>query len=202
LLRELIDDERAGIEAIGAYLDGLDDEARRREASGLGRARQRMLYEKAAHAAPIDLAHFVGDARAREEVIHDGVNTLPLPGPLRRFQKRFCRPERDGGGRLFGYNEGPARAAIGPGCFVAVPTAGRPAWAARGAIVVDYFQVPDGAVADGWPRVVENRRGLQRFVYHETRDFMRRVSRHVSIGAAFRRERPLDHYFVLVRRSA
>jgi hypothetical protein len=30
---------------------------------------------------------------------------------------------------------------------------------------------------------------------------MRRVSRHVSIGAAFKRERPLDHYFVLCRKA-
>jgi hypothetical protein len=198
-LTELIDDEHTDIGAVGAYLDGLDDDARRREAIELGRHHQRTLYEKAAHAAPIDLAHFVSDARAREEVIHDGINTLPLPGRLRRFQKRFCRP--DGmPNRLFGYNEGPTRRVIGPGFFVAIPTAGRPTWTARGAIVVDYFQVPDGAVVDSWPRVVDNHWRLQRFVYHETRDFMRRVSRHVSIGAAFKRERPLDHYFVLVRR--
>ena len=50
-------------------------------------------------------------------------------------------------------------------------------------------------------RVVPNDWRLQRFVYHQTRDFMRRVSRHVSIGAAFTRERPLDHYFVLCRRD-
>jgi hypothetical protein len=30
---------------------------------------------------------------------------------------------------------------------------------------------------------------------------MRRVSTHVSIGAAFKRERPLDHFFVLCRRE-
>jgi hypothetical protein len=28
---------------------------------------------------------------------------------------------------------------------------------------------------------------------------MRRLSRHVTIGAAYKGERPLDHYFVLVR---
>lgn len=89
---------------------------------------------------------------------------------------------------------------IGPGFFVALPTAERPRWSARGGIVVDYFQVPDGAVPDGWPRVVANDRRLQRFVYHATRDFMRRVSRDVSIGAAFKRERPLDHDCVLCRR--
>ncbi|HVK74597.1 MAG TPA: hypothetical protein VM734_14810, partial [Kofleriaceae bacterium] len=160
------------------------------------------LYEKAAHAAPIDLAHFVGDAATREEVIHEGINTLPVPPQLRRFQKRFCRPAADGSGaRLFGYNEGVTRRVIGPGFFVAVETNGRPHWAARGAVVVDYFQVPDGEVATGWPKVRANDTGLQRFVYDKTRDFMRRVSKHVSIGAAFRKERPLDHYFVLCRRE-
>jgi hypothetical protein len=201
-LIDLIDNEHTGIDAIGAYLDALEAKARWLEVKQLDRERQRTLYEKAAHAAPIDITHFVGEAAPRQEVIHDGVNTLPVPAAWQRFQKRFCRPDRNGAieARLFGYNEGPSRKLIGPGFFVAVPTADRPQWSARGGIVVDYFQVPDGAVADGWPRVVANDWRLQRFVYHETRDFMRRVSREVSIGAAFKRERPLDHYFVLCRR--
>jgi hypothetical protein len=200
MLASLIDDPGAGVAAIGDYLDGLDARSRRTELRSLGRERQRTLYEKAASSPPLELAYFVGDAGALVQVIHDGKNTLPLPDRLRRFQKRFCRP--DGGGeRLFGYNEGPTRSVIGPGFFVAVETRGRPAWEARGAVVVDYYQVPDGQVADGWPPVVANDWRLQRFVYHETRDFMRRVSRHVSIGAAFKRERPLDHYFVLCRRD-
>jgi hypothetical protein len=202
-LTDLIDDDRSGIDAIGAYLDGLDARPRWLEVKQLDRAHQRALYEKAAHAQPIDIAHFVGDAGPRQEVIHDGVNTLPLPRSWQRFQKRFCRPEPGGpaAARLFGYNEGPSRKLIGPGFFVALPTADRPQWSARGGIVVDYFQVPDGAVADGWPRIVANDWRLSRFVYHETRDFLRRVSRDVSIGAAFKRERPLDHYFVLCRRA-
>jgi hypothetical protein len=202
-LTDMIDSERTGIASIGDYLDGLDGDARLDELRLLDRARQRALYEKAAHAGPIDVGHFVGDARPREEVIHDGLNTLPLPAPLRRFQKRFCRPASGNGTpdtRLFGYNEGPTRGVIGPGYFVALPTSDRPQWASRGGVVVDYFQIPDGDVAEGWPRVVANDWRLQRFVYHQTRDFMRRVSRQVSIGAAFKRERPLDHYFVLCRR--
>jgi hypothetical protein len=199
-LAALIADPASAIDAIARYLDGLDATARRAELDRLDRARQRTLYEKAAHAAPLDLAFFTGDAAPLTEVIHEGLNTLPLPFPLRRFQKRFCRPEH-GAGRLFGYNEGPTRRFIGPGYFVAVPTAGHPQWQARGAVVVDYFQVPDSRVAPGWPRVVANDWRLQRLVYYETRDFMRRVSRHVSIGAAFKRERPLDHYFVLCRQE-
>jgi hypothetical protein len=202
-LTELIDDDKIGIDEIGAYLDGMDGDTRWREVGALGRARQRMLYEKAAHAEPIAFDHFVGGARPREEVIHDGINTLPVPPVFRGFQKRFCRPVENGHtqARLFGYNRGPTLRWIGPGYFVAIPTADRPHWAARGAVVVDYFQVPDGEVADGWPRVVDNHWRLQRFVYEETRDFMRRVSKHVSMGAAFKRERPLDHYFVLCRRA-
>lgn len=200
-LTEMIDDDGADIEVIGAHLDGLDPQARWGEMKKLDRARQRRLYEKAAHAPAIDFAHFVGDAGPRQEVIHDGVNTLPLPRTWRRFQKRFCRPDEGAGadGRLFGYNEGPSRGWLGPGFFVAVPTADQPEWTPRGAVVVDYYQIPDGPVADGWPKIVANDWRLQRFVYHETRDFMRRVSHHVSIGAAFRREKPLDHYFVLCR---
>jgi hypothetical protein len=127
-----------------------------------------------------------------------GTNTLPLPRGLRRFEKRFARSpgETD---RLFGYNEWALRRLIGPGYFVAKPTADHPAWRERGGVVVDYFEVPEGRVPREWPEVVPNSEGLQRFVYRGTRDFMRRVSGDVSIGAAFREEEALDHYFTLCR---
>jgi hypothetical protein len=199
-LTTLIADHAADIGTIARHLDGLRGAERYAEVCRLDRGQQRRLYEKAAHAEPVDFAHFVGTAAARAEVIHDGVNTLPLPAPLRRFQKRFARVDGDPA-RLFGYNHGPTRSVVGPGYFVARATAGRPDWTARGAVVVDYFEVPDGPVPDGWPPIVTNDWRLQRFVYHETRDFMRRVSSQVAIGAAYKRERPLDHYFVLCRRS-
>lgn len=190
----------ASIESIGAFLDGLSPEDRLAETRTLDRDNQRRLYKSAGEAPALTLDDFVpaktGD---RVEVIHDGRNTLPLPGGLKLFQKRFCRPtgERD---RLFGYNQSPFLSTVGPGFFVAVPTAGRGAWEERGAIVIDYFQVPDGPVADGWPAVVPNTKGLQTFVYNKTRDFMRRVSSHVTIGAAYKVEKSLDHYFILCRK--
>jgi hypothetical protein len=198
-LTALIADPDCGISDVAAYLDGLDGDGRWRQVRRLDRDRQRTLYRKASGVA-IDLNHFVGDAGARVEVIHDGLNTLPAPPPLRRFQKRFCRPHGAGVTRLFGYNEGPTRRLLGPGYFVATPTDQAHEWAAHGGVVVDYFLIPDAAVAEGWPAVVPNSKGLQRFVFHETRDFMRRVSAHVSVGAAFKRDKPLDHYFVLCRR--
>jgi hypothetical protein len=198
-LRDLINDHYATIDAVASYLDGLSLDQRLAETRTLGRGTQRKLYEKAASSAPITLDHFVPEGTgARTQVIHRGRNTLPLPQPWKLFEKRFCRPE-DGSARLFGYNESPFVKTIGPGFFVALATAGRPDWEARGAVVIDYFQVPDGAVASGWPDVVPNTKGLQRFVYHGTRDYMRKVSAHVSIGAAYKGEKPLDHYFILCR---
>jgi hypothetical protein len=186
------------IDEIAAYLDGLSADHRWHEVQQLARRDQERLYELAGAGPAITLDHFVPAAEpALREVIHDGKNTLPV---FQTFQKRFCRPSADGD-RLFGYNEGITRPLLGPGFFVAHPTAGNPEWERRGAVVVDYFMVPDGEVAPGWPRVVPNSHGLQVLVYHQTRDFMRRVSAHVSIGAAYKGEKKLGAYFALCRQG-
>lgn len=198
-LKTILDDPSTTLAAVAAWLDDRSHDDRLAATRTLGRAAQRRLYALAADSAPLSLGDFVPEGVADLlPVRHHGTNTLPLPGGLRRFEKRFCRPG-DAGTRLFGYNEGATRSLLGPGYFVAVPTAGNAAWEERGSIVVDYFQVPDGPVAEGWPRVKPNSSGLQVLVYHQTRDFMRRVSAHVTIGAAFKKERGLDHYFTLVR---
>lgn len=199
-LTDLIHDSSTDILAIAAHLEALSETDRVAALDTLGRRDQRALYHKAAASEPIDMSHFVPGDAPLAAVQHQGRNTLPLPGKHRRFQKRFCRPEA-GGDRLFGYNEAPSRGLIGPGYFVAIPTAGQPHWQERGAVVVDYFQVPDAEVCADWPPVVPNTKGLQRFVYHKTRDFMRKVSGSVSIGAAYKGEKSLEHYFTLCRLS-
>jgi hypothetical protein len=197
-LRDMIRD-RAGLDMIAAYLDGLSHDERLAETRTLGRSDQRSLYQAAERAAPIGLEHFVAaGTAARTPVRHHGKNTLPLPYALRLFEKRFAKPET-GDERLFGYNQSPFIGTIGPGFFVAQPTSGNADWEARGGVVIDYFQHPDGPVPEDWPPVVPNTKGLQRYVYHRTRDFMRVVSARVSIGAAYREETALDHYFVLCR---
>jgi hypothetical protein len=198
-LAELARDDDATIDAISSFLDGLAPADRVVEARSLNRDEQRRLYAKAVAARPLGLEDFVPSAIGpHSQVIHHGRNTLHLPDRLQLFEKRFCRP--DGAtDRLFGYNASPFERSIGPGFFVALPTSGHSEWEGRGAVVVDYFRIPEGPTVEGWPAVVPNTKGLQRFVYHRTRDFMRRVSVHVTIGAAFRGEKPLDHYFVLCR---
>ena len=206
------DDSVSIPEPVAAFLDGLSPDARLAETRTLDRAQQRRLYRAAERSAPLTLADFVPPGTAPcTAVRHHGRNTLPLPGGLKLFEKRMALPftmgetpkppaqPHEGGGRLFGYNHSPFLSTVGPGFFVTVLTAGNPEWEARGAVVVDYFQIPDGPVPEGWPKVVPNDHGLQVFVYNRTRDFMRKVSAHVTIGAAYKEETPLDHYFILVR---
>lgn len=195
-LKDLLDDENVRISDIATYLDELSAEARADEVLELSRGAQIALWERAAESPPITLEHFVpAGTPPLTEVIHEGRNTLPT---FKRFQKRFA-VQAAGDREAIGYNEGSTRALIGPGFFVAEPTHGKPEWEERGAVVVNYFRVPEGPVVETWPKVVPNSRGLQMFVYNKTLDFMRRVSTHVSIGAAFKHEKPLGAYFVLVR---
>jgi hypothetical protein len=187
----------ATIHQIAAHLDGLDPETRLAEVRAVGRRDQELLYQRAADAPPITLERFVGkEVAPLREVIHHGKNSQPA---FRDFEKRFCRPE-DGSEQLFGFNEGPARRLIGPGYFVARVTEGGGS-DPRGAVVVDYFTVPDGPVVPSWPEVRPNSSGLQRFVFHRTRDYMRRVSSHVSIGKAIKDEQRAMGYFVLCRQD-
>ena len=199
-LDALIADESAPLGAIAALLDGMLPGPRWSALRNLTRAQMRELYRRAEEGPPVTTEDFVPvGVPPRTQVIHRGRNTLPLPGALRFFEKRFCRPDAPGDTRLFGFNEGPTRKLIGPGYFVLRPTRVQGHWVPRGAMVVDYYQVPDAPVVPTWPRVVPNTHGIQVLVFHKTRDFMRRVSSHVTIGAAFKGEWELDHYFVLCR---
>lgn len=191
--------EDVGIAELARALDAAPHETRRLAVRALNREAQRRLYRKASASPPVTLLDFVPEGcAALQPVRHFGWNTLPLPAKHRAFEKRFCRPPA-GPSRLFGYNEAPSRRWVGPGYFVALEMDPTSDFLARGNVVIDYFRVPDAPVPPDWPAVVQNSRGLSYFVYNRTRDYMRKVSEHVSVGAAYKDEEPLDHYFVLVR---
>lgn len=189
-------DAGAPIAEVGGWLDSLDKDARWDAIKHLGRGGQRKLYDAAVKAPALTLEDFVprsvGDL---VPVVHHGRNSLPLPG-LNYFKKVFTRrPD----GAIVGYNLSPIGPLIGPGYYTTVMT--RADWLDRGAVVVDYYQPPtSGPVPEGWPRPRPNWLGLQIFVYFQTRDFMRRVSQHVTIGAAYKWDRlKMDQYFLLCR---
>ena len=178
------------LDGLGGYLDALADPARIRAARELDAKEQARLFEAAKGRRPLTLADFVpSDLPPLRQVIHHGRNTLPT---FKMFQKRFCRPEKDKGDELWGYNEQAMRWATGPGYFIARA-------APDGEVVIDYHDVPQGTPPATWPKILPNSARLSRFVYYQTRDYMRGVSKHVSIGRASRNDAPMDNWFVLCR---
>jgi hypothetical protein len=176
------------VSGLAAYLDRLDSERRVAETRALAGAEQARLFEAAAGVRPVTLGDFVPVAvPPLHSVIHYGRNSLPL---FRLFEKRFCRPDRDGG-ELWGYNEQPWKMLTGPGYFVARQESAEE-------VVIDYCEVPPRKPVE-WPPILPNSARLSRFIYHRTRDFMRGVSQHVTIGRATREGKPMDNWFVLCR---
>ncbi|MGO8946869.1 MAG: hypothetical protein ACLQUY_04210 [Ktedonobacterales bacterium] len=172
---------------LAEYLDHLDASARLREVRSLGKHEQAKLFE-ATGARPIDLTHFVPEGTPPlREVAHYGRNSLSA---LHTFAKRFCRPDASTN-ELWGYNEHPLSAVIGPGYFI-VHSAGPQE------VIFDYTIVPPSKLA-AWPQIRPNSERLSRFVYYGTRDTVRGVSRHVVVGRVIREGHPLDAWFVLCR---
>ena len=184
---------RAGevdLRGLAAYLDSLAPPTRIAEACDLSADEQARLFDAAAGFRPLTLCDFVAsDAPPLAPVVHYGRNSLPM---FRSFEKRFCRPDT-AEGELWGYNEQRWRAFTGPGYFVAKP-------ASVGEVVIDYCEVPPRKPV-AWPPILANSARLSRFIYYRTRDFMRGVSKHVTIGRATREGKPMDNWFVLCRES-
>ncbi len=173
---------------LADHLDRLDAATRLREVRSLGKGEQVKLFESAAGARPISLDHFVpAGTPPLREVIHYGRNSLSVN---HFFQKRFCRPD-SGGGELWGYNEHGLRWLTGPGYFILRDT-GQPE------LMIDYTELPPRK-PEAWPLILPNSTRLGRVVYDQTRDIVRAVSRHVTIGRDTRNGQPLDYWFVLCR---
>ena len=189
---------------ICTYLDALPADQRETEVNGLGRADQAALFERAADGPDATLDDFVpGTHAVGQTVHHPGRNTIGFIRYFQHFEKRFSRSANDPN-QLFGYNVSNA-SFVRPGYFVAYETQGRGDWEKRGGVVIDYHQVPEETVPDDWPQVVTNDVGLQKLVYFQTRDFMRKVSEHVTIGRASKEnakgDRLLDFWFTLCRKE-
>jgi hypothetical protein len=177
---------------IAAQLDAMSAAARLETVTRLGRKQLAALFEAAAVNPPLRLEDMVPpETPPLVEVIHEGKNSLPL---FTRFQKRFCRPPAamNGAHELWGYNHQWYGAATGPGYFVCHHQD-------DGELVVDYHRLPPDR-PPGWPPIIPNRARLSRFIYYQMADVIRRVSRHVVIGRAFRKGKPFDAWFALVRR--
>lgn len=181
---------------LARYLDGLGDAARAAATVSMTPRQQARLYEAARGHRALTLEHFVPQSvPPLTQVVHVGKNSIPV---VSRFEKRFCRPAA-GSDRLWGYNQNPRaiQPATGPGYFVCYAID-------AGEVLIDYCEVPSDkppGKPEGWPSVRPNSAGLSRFIYNRTKDTMRGVSSHVSIGRAARDGKVMDNWFVLCRRD-
>ncbi len=183
------------LQALADALDASTHAQRVAFVHGLGRRDQRALWALAAGSEPLTLADLVPEAVPHGgEVRHHGHNTLLLPAWGRRFCKTMARgpaPE------VFGYNASPFQTVIGPGFYVARRC--RPDEHPASTVVVDYHLRPAGGAPSGWPSIRPNWLGLQVLVYFHTRDYLRRVSKHVTIGLATKYGWSIGSWFALTR---
>ncbi len=156
---------------------------------------QRVLWDLFAE-QPASADHFVPSGTdALKEVIHHGKNTLPSHN---FFQKRFCRADDDSG-ELWGYNHQSLGWLTGPGYYVAHSADAEKE--PPSSFVIDYTRIPPKK-PETWPAIIDNKSKLGRFVYFGMKDYMRKVSEHVSIGRAYKGGRPMNAWFVLIREDA
>ncbi len=192
LVDSLFPKKQVDIDDLATRLDAMSSEER------LGWMRKQNLASQAgiwaaAAGRGVTLEHLVPpEVPSGLEVIHEGKNSLPV---FSLFQKRFARDAKSGG-MIFGYNEGSTRKLIGPGYFIAEYDD------VRMEVGVNYYRVPpeDTVLPEGWPQIVTNEEGLQRFVFSTMVDYLRVVSSHVSIGRASKANKEQNNYFLLCRR--
>jgi hypothetical protein len=187
-VHELFRGDDVDVVGLAAHLESLTPADRVAAVRELTAREQALLFEAARGIRPVSLEDFVpaGEPPLRQ-IIHYGRNSLPV---FRMFEKRFCRSPRESG-ELWGYNEQTWKTFTGPGYFVARA-------ADDGEVLIDYTEVPPDRPRE-WPEILPNSARLSRFIYNGTRDFMRGVSRHVTIGRATRDGKPMDNWFVLCR---
>lgn len=175
--------EASGLEPLSAALDSVSHEQRVAWLRSLNKREQVRLYALA-EGTLLTPEAVIG--KPGEVVIHHGKNSLPA---FTHFQKRMVHT----GERIQGYNEQTFRWFTGPGHFLV-----RPSEEIEGELWLDYTWVPDAAPPE-FPRPKNNMSGTSRLVYGGMIDILRRVSAHVTIGAAIRRGKMSGDYFGLCR---
>jgi hypothetical protein len=175
-------------EHIARELDRISHAERVLALQGMHRAQFSLLFALVDRFATMTLDALVpAGAVPFQPVRHIGRNSLPL---FSSFEKRFYRT--GAAAAVGGANFQSTSFATGPGYFTASPNA------ERKEIVIDYNHIPDAA-PEGWPALSDNRHGIGRLVYGGMIDTLRKVSEHVSIGAAQKPGQSVNAYFVLCR---
>lgn len=191
-LSSLLDGTHVSATALSSHLDALSDVQRVAEALALDGRQQAKLFEVVQGARRFTLEDLAPTTTAPlTGVTHEGRNSMPA---FSRFAKVFAVP--DDASRTtterWGFNRtsGLVTTTVGPGYFVTVQQGDE--------VLVDYTLLPPKPLV-GAPAILKNSSRLSFFVYNRTKDVVRGVSQHVSIGRASRDGKQLDNWFVLCR---
>lgn len=168
---------------IAAALDAHTHDERVNWMRGLGKKEQVALW-KLADGREVTTTELHG--ADGEIVIHEGQNSLPL---FSTFQKRVVKR----GDVVQGYNHQSMSWLVGPGHFL-VAEASTPHAGAH----FSYLSVAATAPPE-FPALQPNDKGLSTLVFAHMIDYLRRVSPHVIIGAAYKKGKASGDYFMLVR---
>lgn len=173
--------EVADIGSLAEALDASSHAERLAWAYTLNEREQLALFDLASE-QPIQVDDVVHDDGS--VFIHPGRNGLPA---FNRFEKRFARL----GDEVVGYNHndaigGPlnfiARRLVGPGHYVAYDGPDDAIW-------VDYRQLPKQQHPE-FPPLIDNEHGIRALVFGNMVDVLRRASKHVLIGNAYKDKSP------------
>jgi hypothetical protein len=189
---ELIDSSSVTAQALAEHLDALSGSDRLTQTMALNRASQAKLFDIVEGARRMTLEDLAPAAtQPLTGIRHEGRNSLPT---FSRFAKVFAVPDEVAkvATERWGFNDSgfTVNTFVGPGYFVVNQDGGD--------VLVDYTQYPPKPHLGG-PKILSNSSRLSRFVFNNTKDRVRGVSKHVSIGRAWRGAKRLDNWFVLCR---
>lgn len=187
-LKQLIRQGEAG--KVARFLDRLSPGERVSQCMALAGKDQSRLWELAGKKRlSFDESFFV-PAGAKKLVPYpfEGKNSLPV---FTRFQKVFYRAKE---GHVAGYNYQTLMKITGPGYYILERAQDLDA----GPMVINYLKVPESKPSS-WPKIQSNDAFPSRFIYGGMMDYLRKVSKDVVIGRAFKQGKGMPNYFVLCR---
>ena len=188
-LKALLDDAATKPQRVADLLDALSHDDRVAAVRSLGSKHLHRMWDLVDGFGELTLEYYIPKGtQPLTEVRHYGKNSLPA---FTIFEKRFYLLNE---AELGGANFNNISWFTGPGYYVAAEDKDRKE------IVIDYRKLPDKK-PEGWPAIKSNTSGVSTLVYGNMVDTTRRVSAHVSIGAAAKHGKDMGARFVLCRQG-
>lgn len=188
-LGALLIDTATKPQRVADLLDGLSHDDRVAAVRSLGSKHLHRMWDLVDGFGELTLEYYIPKGTPPlTEARHYGKNSLPA---FTIFEKRFYLLNET---ELGGANFQSISWLTGPGYYVAAEDK------SRRELVIDYRKLPDRK-PEGWPEIKSNTSGISTLVYGNMVDTTRRVSAHVSIGAAAKHGKDMGARFVLCRQG-